>query len=412
MYYAERFASARWLVLLLTLVLAACGGGGSSSTGTTPPQGATNALAVHVDSGLTGDRVNQLYASVTVCRPGTSICQTIDHVLVDTGSTGLRLLSSALAPSLGLAPMVTTGGRPLLGCVQFVDNSYVWGPLARADLMLAGKTALNVPIHIVGDSAYAEAGAACTPGGTAASTNIDNVSALGANGILGLSQYIEDCGSMCASVVNNGFYFVCNNAACTSANATALSTSSQIQNPVALFATDNNGLVVDLPAVPAHGQSSTSGWVLFGIGTQSDNQPIGAPSVLTSRNGYIATRFGGDTMPLSFIDTGSNGLFFNQGGLAHCTNPGLDGFYCPDTLTNLNATIVGSNNVNASINFAVDDARRLVSAPPRAALPTLAGPLVGTYAFDWGLPFFYGRRVYLGLEGRASALGTNYYFAF
>nr|WP_249193126.1 DUF3443 family protein [Burkholderia cenocepacia] len=37
---------------------------------------------------------NVLYTSVTICMPGTSNCQTIDNVLVDTGSFGLRLFNS------------------------------------------------------------------------------------------------------------------------------------------------------------------------------------------------------------------------------------------------------------------------------------------------------------------------------
>ena len=39
--------------------------------------------------------VNILYVNVTICAPGsTTNCQTIDHVQVDTGSQGLRILSS------------------------------------------------------------------------------------------------------------------------------------------------------------------------------------------------------------------------------------------------------------------------------------------------------------------------------
>jgi hypothetical protein len=133
---------------------------------------------------------------------------------------------------------------------------------------------------------------------------------------------------------------------------------------------------------------------------------------LTSHNGYVGTQFNGQSMPGSFIDTGSNGLFFNGGGLPRCSNPGLNGFYCPAGWTPLSATLTGSNGTSAAVSFAVDDARSLLSGTPRAALPTLAGPLAASNAFDWGLPFFFGRRVYLGMEGASSPLGTNYYFAF
>src|SRR5450631_2320469 len=54
---------------------------------------ATNTAPIAVDGGPTVNGVsvgypNGAYATVTVCTPGTTTCQTIDHVLVDTGSVG------------------------------------------------------------------------------------------------------------------------------------------------------------------------------------------------------------------------------------------------------------------------------------------------------------------------------------
>ncbi len=46
-----------------------------------------------------------------------------------------------------------------------------------------------------------------------------------------------------------------------------------------------------------------------------------------------------------------------------------------------------------------------------AVFSTLAGPGLGSGEFDWGLPYFLGRNVYVGLEGRSSPLGSGPYVA-
>src|ERR1700684_3171714 len=75
----------------------ACGGGGSPSpkTNVTTTTG-QNVAPIVVNAGPANNYANGACATVTVCVPGTSTCQTIDGMLVDTGSSGLRILSSAL----------------------------------------------------------------------------------------------------------------------------------------------------------------------------------------------------------------------------------------------------------------------------------------------------------------------------
>jgi hypothetical protein len=145
--YFNKFITSAFLATVLATLLTACGGGGSNAGGSTPtPTPApvpANTLPVTVDLGPTDETgklvgaANTLYTTVTVCQPGSSTnCQTIDHVLVDTGSTGLRLLSSQLKSSLNLPP-ASSGGLPVLNCVQFVDNTFMWGPVVTADVVLA-----------------------------------------------------------------------------------------------------------------------------------------------------------------------------------------------------------------------------------------------------------------------------------
>jgi hypothetical protein len=78
-----------------------CGGGSSAKSNTVvTPSSGQNVAAVAVNGGPLGNYANGLFVSVTVCVPASSTCQTIPNVLVDTGSTGLRILGSALTISL------------------------------------------------------------------------------------------------------------------------------------------------------------------------------------------------------------------------------------------------------------------------------------------------------------------------
>ncbi len=413
-----------WQILLAAVfagLLAACGGGGGSTSAppVTPPPVLSNTLALSVDSGpldeqgKSVDATNALYTTVTVCQPGTSNCLNIDHVLVDTGSSGLRLLSSLVAP-LGLSPQ-TSAGLPLLNCVQFVDLSFMWGPVASADITLGGKTASSVPIQIIGDPAYNALSANCQSG-----TPMDTIATLGAKGILGVGLFLQDCGSSCASNALNGRYFSCATSACKRATGVTVALDKQLQNPVALFAQDNNGVLIDLPGVASSsspaGATALSGSMIFGIGTQSNNQLSGAKLLSTDASGNITTLLQGVPMPNSFIDSGSNGLFFNSSAIAACSNANYSGFYCPSGLTTLTATLsvtgAGAAGVQATVPFAVDSAATLFANAGWSVYPTLAGPSGDWSSFDWGLPFFFGKRVFFGFEGRSSTLGSGSYYAF
>ena len=260
---------------VLTLSLAGCGDGTSSSsseTTSTPPP-VNNVQAVIVDAGpvvnnqLAGN-ANVLSTTVTICVPGTASCQTIDHVTVDTGSTGLRILASQL--TLTLPRSMNANGQPIANCIQFADNSYEWGPVQKADIKMAGEVASSVPIQVVGPSNFPAAPTDCTAGGTPAQT----VSDLGANGILGVGLFRQDCGPACASATAPpAIYYSCPALACS---ITSVSVAEQVQNPVSMFTQDNNGLAITLPQVPASGAISVSGTMIFGVGTQTNNTLSGA----------------------------------------------------------------------------------------------------------------------------------------
>ena len=357
---------------------------------------------------------NTLYTTVTVCQPGsTSNCQIIDHILVDTGSTGLRLLSSQLPTSLNLPQETTNAGLAVLNCVKFVDHSFLWGPVATADVVLGGNTASSVPIQIISGPTYAynTLSSTCQPSGSPMNT----IKALGAKGILGVGLFLQDCGNRCATP-GNGSYFSCTSSSCS---GLAVSMANQLQNPVALFPADgnglvvNNGLVVKLPATPST-TSAISGSIYFGVATQSNNSAAGAHLLQTNAvSGDITTVFQGVSMTNSFVDSGSNGLYFNSSTILTCTNTNLTAFYCPTSAQSLSATMSGTNAAApVTVAFSIDNAATILSGAANAVFPTLGGPSGDSTSFDWGLPFFFGKSVVIGFEGRSSTLGSGTYYAF
>ena len=420
--------------LLATVVaglLVACGGGGSTPTPTPAPTPTpTNVLPVTVDLGPldeTGKSVNAantLYTTVTVCQPGSSTnCTTIDHVLVDTGSTGLRLLSSQLPSSVNL-PLAGGAGAPVLNCVQFVDNTFMWGPVATADVVLAGNTASSVPIQVIGVPAYNNLSGSCQTG-----TPMNTIANLGAKGILGVGLFLQDCGSACAAPLNSNnyvsdVYFTCANTACSATTNLSVSTANQLQNPVSMFNANNNGLVVSLPATESS-TTSISGSIYFGVATQTNNTLAGGTVLPTDLYGNITTVFQGTSTNNSYIDSGSNALYFNSNTIPLCSASSIaSGFYCPSALTQLTAvmsvTPPTSTPTSVTVPFSVDNAAGssvFGGGASWSVYPTLAGPsgpASGGFAapFDWGLPFFFGKNVFIGFEGRSSSLGSGTYFAF
>ena len=393
------------------VAVSGCGGGGGGR-GPAPAQvaapTASNEHRIYVDGGPagTGYNANRLYADVTICQPGNPInCQTIDHILVDTGSTGLRLLASLVNPALGLRVANAPGGQALLGCARFVDNSFAWGPVVLAEVNLGAKRAANVPIQLVADARYGHLAANCDSG-----SNITSADVLGANGVLGIGLFLQDCGAACESTSANGFYFTCTNVSCLSARGTTITRAQQLQNPVALFASDNNGVAIELPAVGVNPMPGVTGKMVFGIGTQSNNQPLSAKVLSADALGYVTTVFDGRTMSRSFIDSGSNGLYFDSATLPTCAGANVSGFYCPTGLMSFTATISGDNAVSVAVSFNVDNALASFTGDP--VLPNLSGTFLNSQTFDWGLPFFYGKRVYFGFDGMASSAGTGPYYAF
>jgi uncharacterized protein DUF3443 len=403
------------LCVLLCLSAIACGGSDGTSGGGTPPPPPTstvNTASVIIDGGpsASSGSVNTMFTTVTVCVPGsTTSCQTIDHIQVDTGSYGLRLLAPVLTLTLPVE-MLASGGS-LAECTQFVDG-FSWGPIATADIQIAGETANSVPVQVIGDSRFTNIPTECSGTG---GTEEDTVSTFGANGILGIGPFESDCGD--CDTATHGLYFSCT----TSCTDTTVPDNLQIPNPVTHFAVDNNGAIIVLPSVAAGGASNVMGSLIFGIDTQSDNAS-GTQTVLTvDDNAELLVMFNGQTFGNSFIDSGSNGIFFADSSITTCAAPANDptsqivNFYCPASTLTLPVTIQGMNGtMTNNLTFAVGNAINMLENTDFDAYPQLAGTLPPGNAgsFDYGLPFFYGKRVAIAVQGAMTTAGTGPYIAF
>jgi hypothetical protein len=412
------------LALASLLLLNACGGGGGGSTvsgggggggGTTQviaTPGPPNVEPLVMDGGP-ANALNTAFVTVKICAPGsTTTCQTIDHVEVDTGSSGLRILASAL--TITLPGLTDANNTQLAECIRFADGSS-FGPLATADLTLptSGESAAGINVQVIGVTNYTLP-ADCP--GPAENT----VSTFGANGILGVGPFIQDCGDACVGpgAPLQGYYYTCATpTTCADANVTL---AEQVTNPVVAFKTDNNGVIVELPTPATAGASSLSGGALvFGIGTESNNALGSATVLLADPNfGFVQASFNGTNNLNAALDSGSNLNFFSDSSITPCQT--ATGYYCPSSTLALSATLTAaSGTANTAADFSVANAETLFAANPTAdVIPNLAGQLFvdnsvqNPIEFDLGIPFFFGRNIFTAIEQQATPGGTGPYFAY
>ena len=419
MHILEQFLTIvlRGLVFtFLAVILTACSGGNSSDSSSASSDGsasssssagndqnslpsinlAANSISVNVGAG-TAENINTPYVSVTICQPGTNICKTVDNILLDTGSTGLRVLASAIT-SLRLNQVVVNNA-PILECASFISGT-AWGPVKLADVKMSAEVASSIPIQILADPSYSAIPSSC---GGSQYTQISNT--LKTNGILGISLFVND----------NQSYFNCVPSTLNNCRISlSLTPNLQVQNPVATFPVDNNGVIIKLPAVDATGSNLVTGSLTFGIDTQTNNSSAGSYIIPTSSSGYFTTIFNNTTFINSFIDSGSNGLYFPSGNLSSvlvtCSSVFLAGFYCPAYTQFYLAALTLKNNVQGNVSFSAANAKALF-ANGNYAYNNITGQIGGN-SFIWGLPFFFGRSVYIGITDRTSRAGIGPYYAY
>ncbi len=402
--------------LLAAGLLSGCIGGKSpTAPGSNPVSTTQNTLSLTIDAGpaaATG-QINHAYVTVKVCAPGSQTqCASIDHVLLDTGSSGLRMVRSVLVSGgVTLAAETDAQGQAIEECMTF-GGGQTWGPVALADVTLADESATKLPVQIMDDTnAGAPPPATCGASGTL----INGVSGFGANGVLGVGVFAQDCGAACVNPATPlALYYGCTTAGVCAAENIAL--ASQVTNPVAMFGADNNGIIVNLPNLQnANGDMSVTGQVIFGIATQADNAlPAVGLAVLgaDAKGDFTATYNGGTTVLPALIDSGTDSYSFDDPAMAVCSSGAFVGYYCPTVAPRSVFAVntgVGTNNATNRVDFAVADPNSFVANA--TAFIDLAGG-GGSTRITWGMPFFYGRKVYIGIDQRVSGTFTGPFYAY
>ena len=239
-------------------------------------------------------------------------------------------------PHLWSLPQQTDAGGnyAIAECAQFADG-YAWGPVKIADVKIAGEEAAALPVQVIGDAAFATIPDNCSSYGPAENT----VATFGANGVLGVGQFLHDCGSVCATYAANGLYYPCpvSGGCLTTSLSDALGLDRQVANPVARFANDNNGVIIELPPIPSEGAVAVNGSLVFGIDTETNNG-LGNAQVFTTSaaRGAFVTTYNNQAFHYSLLDSGSSTVYFNDANIPVCaqTDANAPGFYCPTSHVN------------------------------------------------------------------------------
>ncbi|SDV46420.1 DUF3443 family protein [Chitinasiproducens palmae] len=345
---------------------------------------------------------NRALVSVTVCVPGTDQCETIHDVLIDTGSVGLRLQRDAMRHPERFAAMPGPDGKPMAECLRFLSSN-AWGPVARADVTLGGMTARAIPVQIVDEVGRVDAShprpQGCQSQGHPTS-----------NGTLGIAATRRtDCGEPCSLPVSAARYFTCDAGEACAPVVGALPASFRVAHPVAALPRDNNGVVLALDLPPANGIDAVSGSLTLGIDTRANNSLDARARVRLDNAGRFMTRFAGVDYPKSYFDTGTQDLYFSQAA-APIETCGRQ--WCASSEASPSATLVGNDGASVDVTVRVGDTAALERSG-KGALRNVARVSAATsQAFVWGLPFFFGKRVFVGFADAPGRSDRRPFYAF
>ncbi|MDQ5922225.1 MAG: hypothetical protein QG673_2284 [Pseudomonadota bacterium] len=325
--------------------------------------------------------------------------QVIDHVLLDTGSSGFKVLKSQLNSSLTFSSILQGNNpeSPISSCVTY-GSGYMFGSNNLAGLQIGGQRADNVPIQIINDGSQSSVPDNCSSNGRFA--NLLQTS--GARGILGVNPMTFESNSTLQNLIyvqtSSGFV-----------NIVESSVQTLNVNPLSLLMQNNNGLIISYPKVSKNSTISIYGTMVMGLNTTSNNV---IPSTIQSVRGNPNTNLGyfdvnENGWPVSGIfDSGTDTLALGGYNIPVCN----DSSFCPSSPVTF-STIV-SNYDGGESSYIMQTVSSVQGLGGYAVLPYWGTRLLPSSGLAvYGLPFFYGRNVYLGFYDSGTSTTPTWGYA-
>jgi hypothetical protein len=365
-----------------------------------------NSVAVQVQASQSGD-FNRPFVSVTVCTPGTADCRTIDRILVNTSSTGLILMASAIDPALSLPQLRDASGRATARCLLYGTSNSAgkyeavsWSAVRKADLKLADMVAPSLSVEVMNDDAIPSIPDICRNAG------ISTLTDLGYNGMLGLRGLDADCGASCAAQVHAvPRYYGCDATGCA---GVTVPVESQVRNPVALFGPGyDNGHALSLPALDAVSNTPLQGRLTFGIGAQAGNEPANVKMFRNDNAGYLTAFYNG-VQTRAMLDTNYRSLKFHDPSIPQCSSSTVNSYYCPPSAQGIDLSLLSASGTRDALGLTI--MRPPSSTPYQVASFGRYGAAEEPVVL--GVPFYLGRTVFTAIEGKSTPLGIGPYIAF
>ncbi|WP_455289939.1 DUF3443 family protein [Cupriavidus necator] len=401
-------------VVLASVMITACGGGGgdvspsssaaassSTSVASSSPTNALPTIEGVIPAGsnvlkvtVTPSYVNGPMASITICEPGTANCRTIDNMLIDTGSVGVRVKASVLAGLL-LPAVLNDAGYPAAECLTFASAT-VWGAVRSADVQMAGEVARNLPLQVTSDPSIPSGDASGCPA---------QAGLAGENGIIGIGYNAQDCGFACTVTTNR--YYSCppGKSSCSQYKMTL---GTQVANPIMAFnSPNNNGVIFSMPSIPDGGAAKVTGTLIFGIGTQANNTVGGLTVLPVSQVGTLSVILDGIAYPKSKVDSGTNYSLLPDPSLPTCTS---GGYFCPPTTTARALVVQGANSaVTKETSLTIVNRSSQMSGAGASNVVHYYD--LGKQSALLGLSFFYGKTIAFGMNGANTSVGVGPFVA-